>query len=119
MNYFTVLSAINGIADALEFVYDALECFCQHFIAICVLLYVAGEFTGRGFYEWHANWVGTIEYNAPAAAVVAAPVAPAVNPLFVEAAAIEAAYSVRTLQATFGVRKARLKYQQIGSFIAR
>ena len=44
---------------------------------------------------------------------------PAVNPLFAEAAAIEAAYSVRTLQSTVGVRKARLKSLQIASFIAR
>ena len=116
MNYFTVLSVINGTADTLEFVYDALDVFCEHFIAICVLLYVAGEFTGTAFYRWHADWVGTEwQHHAPAAAV--AP--PAVNPLFVEAAAIEAAYSVRTLQATVGVRKARTKYQQIGSFIAR
>lgn len=116
MNYFTVLSAINGTADTLEFVYETLDVFCEHFIAICVLLYVAGEFTGTAFYRWHADWIGhEWQYHAPAVAVVP----PAVNPLFVEAAAIEAAYSVRTLQATVGVRKARTKYQQIGSFIAR
>lgn len=116
MNYFTVLSVINGTADTLEFVYDALECFCQHFIAICVLLYVAGEFTGRWWYEWHRNWIGTEWRYAPAAVALTAP---AVNPLYAEAAAIEAAYSVRTLQATVGVRKARTKYQQIGAYIAR
>ena len=116
MNYFTVLSVMNGTADALEFAYNALDVFCEHFIAICVLLYVAGEFTGTAFFRWHAAWVGhEWQHHAPVAAV--AP--PAVNPLYAEAAAIEAAYSVRTLQATVGVRKARTKYQQIGSFIAR
>ena len=115
MNYFTLLSVINGTADTLEFVYDTLDVFCEHFVALCVLLYVAGEFTGRAFYAWHAEWIGTIDY-----APVKAPVGPpAVNPLFVEAAAIEAAYSVRTLQSTVGVRKARLKSLQIASFIAR
>ena len=115
MNYLTLLSVINGTADTLEFVYDALDVFCEHFVALCVLLYVAGEFTGIAFYHWHAAWIGTDwQHHAPRAV---AP--PAVNPLFVEAAAIEAAYSVRTLQATVGVRKARTKYQQIGSFIAR
>ena len=118
MNYLTLLSVINGTADTLEFVYDALDVFCEHFVALCVLLYVAGEFTGIAFYHWHAAWIGTDwQHHAPAAPRVVAP--PAVNPLFVEAAAIEAAYSVRTLQATVGVRKARTKYQQIGSFIAR
>lgn len=115
MNYFTLLSVINGTADALEFIYESLDVFCEHFVALCVILYVSGEFAGKAFYAWHADWVGTIEYNAPAIAVVP----PAVNPLFAEAAAIEAAYSVRTLQATVGVRKARLKSLQIASFIAR
>ena len=115
MNYFTLLSVINGTADTLEFIYESLDVFCEHFVALCVLLYVAGEFTGRAFYAWHADWIGTIDY-----APVKAPVGPpAVNPLFVEAAAIEAAYSVRTLQGTVGVRKARLKSLQIASFIAR
>lgn len=115
MNYFALLSVINGTADTLEFVYDALDVFCEHFVAICVLLYVAGEFAGKAFYAWHAEWVGTEwQHHAPG------PVAPpAVNPLFAEAAAIEAAYSVRTLQSTVGVRKARLKSLQIASFIAR
>jgi len=118
MNYFTVLSVMNGTADTLEFLHEALDVFCEHFVALCVLLYVAGEFTGTAFYRWHTAWVGTEwQHHAPAAAVAVAP--PAVNPLYVEAAAIEAAYSVRTLQATVGVRKARTKYQQIGSFIAR
>ena len=116
MNYLTLLSVINGTADALEFVYESLDVFCEHFVALCVLLYVAGEFTGKAFYAWHAEWIGTEwQHHAPVTAV--AP--PAVNPLFVEAAAIEAAYSVRTLQATVGVKKARTKYQQIASFIAR
>ena len=115
MNYLTLLSVINGTADTLEFIYESLDVFCEHFVALCVLIYVAGEFAGKAFYAWHAEWIGTIEYNAPAAAI--AP--PAVNPLYVEAAAIEAAYSVRTLQATVGVRKARLKSLQIASFIAR
>ena len=118
MNYFTVLSVMNGTADALEFLYESLDVFCEHFIAICVLIYVAGEWAGKAFYTWHAAWIGTEwQHHAPAAAVVIAP--PAVNPLYVEAAAIEAAYSVRTLQAAVGVRKARTKYQQIASFIAR
>jgi hypothetical protein len=116
MNYFTLLSVINGTADTLEFVYESLDVFCEHFVALCVLLYVAGEFTGTAFHAWHAAWVGT-EWQHHAPVVAVAP--PAVNPLFVEAAAIEAAYSVRTLHATVGVRKARTKYQQIGSFIAR
>jgi hypothetical protein len=116
MNYLTVLSVINGAADTLEFLYESLDVFCEHFVALCVLLYVAGEFTGTAFYTWHASWIGTDwQHHAPAVAVVP----PAVNPLFVEAAAIEAAYSVRTLQATVGVRKARTKHQQIASFIAR
>ena len=115
MNYFTLLSVMNGTADTLEFLYESLDVFCEHFIAICVLLYVAGEFTGTAFYRWHADWVGTEwQHHAPAAVVP-----PAVNPLFAEAAAIEAAYSVRTLHATVGVRKARTKHQQIASFIAR
>jgi len=115
MNYLTLLSVINGTADTLEFIYESLDVFCEHFVALCVLIYVAGEFTGKAFYTWHAQWIGSIEYNAPAAAVVP----PAVNPLFAEAAAIEAAYSVRTLQSTVGVRKARTKHQQIASFISR
>ena len=115
MNYYTVLSVINGTADSLEFAYNALDVFCEHFIAICVLLYVAGEFTGTAFYAWHEDWVGhEWQHHAP---VPVAP--PAVNPLYVEAAAIEAAYSVRTFQAAVGVRKARTKHQQIASFIAR
>ena len=118
MTHLTILGALSGASDALEFLYEALDVFCEHFIAICVLLYVAGEFTGTAFYRWHAAWVGTKwQHHAPAAAVAVAP--PAVNPLFVEAAAIEAAYSVRTFQATVGVRKARTKHQQIASFIAR
>ena len=118
MNYFTLLSVINGTADALEFLYESLDVFCEHFIALCVLIYVAGEFTGKAFYRWHAAWIGTEwQHHAPAAAVAVAP--PAVNPLFAEAAALEAAYSVRTFHATVGVRKARTKHQQIASFIAR
>lgn len=116
MNYFTLLSVMNGTADTLEFVYDALDVFCEHFVALCVLIYVAGEWAGKAFYAWHAYWIGHEWRYAPAAV---AAVAPAINPLYAEAAAIEAAYSVRTLQATVGVRKARTKYQQIGSFIAR
>ena len=116
MNYLTLLSVINGTADALEFIYESLDVFCEHFVALCVLIYVAGEFAGKAFYAWHAQWIGTEwQHHAPVAAV--AP--PAVNPLFAEAAAIEAAYSVRTLQSTVGVRKARLKSLQIASFIAR
>ena len=115
MNYFTLLSVINGAADTLEFIYESLDVFCEHFIALCVLIYVAGEFAGKAFYTWHAQWIGTIEYNAPVIAIGP----PAVNPLFAEAAAIEAAYSVRTLQSAVGVLKARLKSLQIASFIAR
>ena len=118
MNYFALLSVINGTADTLEFLYESLDVFCEHFVALCVLIYVAGEFAGKAFYAWHAEWVGTEwQHHAPAPIVVVGP--PAVNPLFVEAAAIEAAYSVRTLQVTVGVKKARTKYQQIASFIAR
>ena len=118
MNYHTVLSVINGTADALEFLYESLDVFCEHFVSLCVLIYVAGEFAGKAFYRWHADWVGTEwQHNAPGTPRAVVP--PAVNPLYVEAAAIEAAYSVRTFQATVGVRKARTKYQQIASFIAR
>ena len=117
MNYFTLLSVINGTADTLEFLYESASVFCEHFVALCVLIYVAGEFTGKAFYRWHAEWIGTVEY-APAGPVTP-PAPPAVSPLYAEAAALEAAYSVRTLQATYGVRKARTKFQQIASFIAR
>lgn len=117
MNYFTLLSALNGAADTLEFLYESLDVFCEHFVALCVLIYVAGEFTGKAFYAWHAEWIGTIEYNVPAEA--AAPVAPFIHPLYAEIGALEAAYSVRTLQSTLGVRKARTKHHQIASFIAR
>ena len=113
-----MLSVINGTADALEFVYDALDCFCEHFVAICVLLYVAGEFSGKYYHKWHAEWIGTEWQYAPAQTGAAA-VAPLVHPLYDVAAALECDYSVRTLQAAVGVRKARTKYQQIGSFIAR
>ena len=44
---------------------------------------------------------------------------PAVNPLFEVQFELEQAFSVKTLQATYGVRKARTKYQQIGSLISR
>ena len=112
-----MLSAINGTADTLEFIYESLDVFCEHFIALCVLIYVAGEFTGKAFYAWHAQWIGSIEYTAPGQA--AAPAAPMIHPLYAEISALEAAYSVRTLQSTLGVRKARTKHQQIASFIAR
>ena len=99
-----------------SFMYESLDVFCEHFIALCVLIYVAGEFTGKAFYAWHAQWIGSIEY-APVQA--AAPVAPMIHPLYAEIEALETAYSVRTLQSTLGVRKARTKHQQIASFIAR
>ena len=62
-----------------------------------------------------SRWIAWHDVT-PAPALVAPP---AVNPLYVEAAAMEAAYSVRTLQATVGVRKARTKHHQIAAFIAR
>ena len=89
-----MLSVINGTADALEFLYESLDVFCEHFVSLCVLIYVAGEFAGKAFYRWHADWVGTEwQHNAPGTPRAVVP--PAVNPLYVEAAAIEAAYSVR------------------------
>ena len=130
MNHFTALRVLNGAADTFQFVYEALDVFTEHFVALCVLLYVAGEFTGRAFYRWHAAWVATPQYPVQETSVVApvmavrpqaavVPQAPAVQPLYATAAALEAAYSVRTFQATHGVRKARTKHQQIASFIAR
>ena len=66
MNYLTLLSVINGTADALEFIYESLDVFCEHFVALCVLIYVAGEFAGKAFYAWHAQWIGTEwQHHAP------------------------------------------------------
>ena len=67
MNYFTLLSVMNGTADTLELLYESLDVFCEHFVALCVLIYVAGEWAGTAFYTWHASWIGTIDYNARSA----------------------------------------------------
>lgn len=59
MTSYQILRGINIAADIVEITYDAAVCFVRCFIALTVIVYVAGEFAGRWFYEWHRNWVGT------------------------------------------------------------
>ena len=104
--------AILWMADGISWANSQIDWHAVlHTIRSSITAVVAAVIVVREYWcRWH-----DVQPTAPAAAAVA----PVINPLYAEAAALEAAYSVRTLQATVGVRKARTKYQQIGSFIAR
>ena len=104
--------AVLWLADGISYVNSKIDWLAvAQAIRSSITVIAAAAIVVREYWcRWH-----DVQPDAPA--IVVGP--PAVNPLFAEAAAIEAAYSVRTLQSTVGVRKARLKSLQIASFIAR
>ena len=104
--------AILWLADGISWANSQIDWHAVlNAIRSSITAIVAAAIVVREYWcRWH-----DVQPNAPA--IVVGP--PAVNPLFAEAAAMEAAYSVRTFQATVGVKKARTKYQQIASFISR
>ena len=108
----TTLRVLNFIANALAFIYDAMDCFIEHFIALCVLIYVAGEFTGRFWYRWHADWVGTIDWTVPVE-----PAPPAINPLFDIATELEE-FTCKQIRQAFGLKQKVSKTKLIGAAIA-
>ena len=109
--YQWAVPAILWMADGISWANSQIDWHAVfHMIRSSITAIVAAAIVVREYWcRWH-----DVESNAP---VAVAP--PAVNQLFVEAAAMEAAYSVKTFQVTVGVKKARTKYQQIASFIAR
>ena len=109
MTALAILRALDATATALEFTHDALDCFIQHFTAICVLLYAAGEFTGRWFYRWHADWIGSIDWTIPTP--------PAVNPLFDAAVELEQ-LTGKQLRLLIGSRRRCRKSELIGGWMA-
>ena len=108
----STLRVLNFIANALAFIYDAIDCFLEHFIVLCVLIYVAGEFTGRFWYRWHADWVGVIDWTAPAA-----PAPPAINPLFDIATDLQE-MTCNAIRAEFGLKARTSKFKLIGAAMA-
>jgi hypothetical protein len=108
----TTLRVLNFIANALAFIYDATDCFIEHFVALTVLIYVAGEFTGRFWYRWHSDWIGTIDWSQPTP-----PAPPAINPLFDVATELEQ-FSCNQIRQTFGLRQRVSKTKLIAAAIA-
>lgn len=109
------LYALNFIANALEFLYEAGDCFAEHFISLSVLIYVAGESTGRFWYEWHGDWVGTIDWSLPEAP--RAYVKPSVNPLMGIASELEQ-FTCKQLRAMSGCRLKTRKSVLVAAIIA-
>ena len=79
----TTLRILLFVANAIVFIHDASSYFIDGFIALCVAIYVAGEFTGRAYFStarfiraWHADWVGSIDWTTPTP-----PATPFINPL--------------------------------------
>lgn len=56
MTSIQIFRGIDIASDVIEFTYDVTASFFHHFIGLCVIIYVAGEFTGKAFYSWHKRW---------------------------------------------------------------
>ena len=115
MTSLAILRALDDAATALEFTHDALDCFVEHFIALCVLIYVAGESSGRFWYQWHAEWIGSIDWSASTPS--APPAAPSINPLFDVATELDQ-FSCKQIRQAFGLRQKVSKTKLIAAAIA-
>lgn len=118
----TTLRILLFVANAIAFIHDASSYFIDGFIALCVVIYVAGEFTGRAYYAtarfiraWHTDWVGTIEWTAPTPP--APPVAPFINPLMDIAAEMEQ-FTCKQLRTMSGCRLKTRKTALVEAIIA-